>query len=99
MKYDNNLLFSRKKQRTTAIRYKPPEQDRVEYVRDQITDSDGLQRAYERGDTYVHGNTMYIAGSHTGKDWFDDFTKVPAHYITIHTSLLLLVTRWAALSL
>ena len=78
MKYDNNFLFSRKKQRSTAIRYKPPEQDRVEYVRDQITDSDGLQRAYQRGDTYVHGNTMYIAGSHTAKDWFDDFTKVPA---------------------
>jgi hypothetical protein len=45
---------------------------------DQITDSEGLQRAYKHGDYYVHGRTMLIAGSHTARDWFDDFTKVPA---------------------
>ena len=45
---------------------------------DQITDSEGLRRAYEQGDYYVHGKTMFIAGSHTARDWFDDFTKVPA---------------------
>ena len=45
---------------------------------DQITDSEGLQRAYAQGDYYVHGRTMFIAGSHTARDWFDDFTKVPA---------------------
>ena len=44
---------------------------------DQITDSEGLRRAYEQGD-YVNGKTMFIAGSHTARDWFDDFTKVPA---------------------
>ena len=45
---------------------------------DQITHSEGLQRAYKQGDYYVHGGTMFIAGSHTARDWFDDFTKVPA---------------------
>ena len=45
---------------------------------DQITDSEGLQRANKQGDYYVHGRTMFIAGSHTARDWFDDFTKVPA---------------------
>ena len=45
---------------------------------DAITDSEGLRRAYEQGDYYVHGRTMFIAGSHTARDWFDDFTKVPA---------------------
>ena len=45
---------------------------------DQITDSEGLQRAYKQGDYYVHGRTMFIAGSHTARDWFDDFTKAPA---------------------
>ena len=45
---------------------------------DQITDSEGLRRAYEQGDYYVHGKTMFIAGSHTARDWFDDVTKVPA---------------------
>ena len=44
----------------------------------QITDSEGLRRAYEHGDYYVHGRTMFIAGSHTIRDWFDDITKVPA---------------------
>ncbi len=45
---------------------------------DQITDSEGLQRAYAQGDYYVHGRTMFIAGSHTARDWFGDSTKVPA---------------------
>ena len=41
------------------------------------TDKEGLQRAYAQGDTYVWGDTLYIAGSHTARDWFDDVTKVP----------------------
>ncbi len=45
---------------------------------DHITDTDGLQRAYKQGDYYMHGRTMFIAGSHTARDWLDDFTKVPA---------------------
>ena len=45
---------------------------------DQITDSEGLRRAYAQGDYYVHGKTMFIAGSHTQRDWFDDVTKIPA---------------------
>lgn len=49
-----------------------------EYITDVITDADGLERAYKQGDYYIHGNTMYIAGSHTTKDWYDDGTKIPA---------------------
>ena len=45
---------------------------------DPITDSEGLRRAYNQGDYYVHGKTMFIAGSHTVRDWFDDVTKVPS---------------------
>ncbi len=44
---------------------------------DGITDSEGLRRAYEQGDFYVHGKTMFIAGSHTQRDWFDDIIKIP----------------------
>ena len=43
-----------------------------------MTDSEGLQRAYKPGDYYVHGRTMCIAGGHTARDWFGDFTKEPA---------------------
>ena len=32
---------------------------------DEITDAVGLRRAYDQGDYYVHGKTMFIAGSHT----------------------------------
>ena len=44
---------------------------------DAITDATGLSRAYEQGDTYAYGDTLYVAGSHTAKDWYDDVTKVP----------------------
>ena len=42
-----------------------------------ITDAEGLQRAYEQGDAYQYGDTLYVAGSHTARDWLDDFTKIP----------------------
>ena len=44
---------------------------------DEITDSEGLRKAYDQGDFYIHGKTMFIAGSHTKRDWFDDITKIP----------------------
>lgn len=42
-----------------------------------MTDAEGLSRAYKHGDYYVNGKTMYVAGSHTAKDWYDDVTKIP----------------------
>ena len=42
-----------------------------------IDDATGLTRAYAQGDAYTHGNTTYVAGSHTARDWWDDVTKVP----------------------
>jgi hypothetical protein len=42
-----------------------------------LEDREGLQRAYNQGDSYVRGDTMYVAGSHTATDWYDDLTKVP----------------------
>ena len=43
-----------------------------------IKGAEGLRKAYAHGDYYIHGKTMFIAGSHTARDWFDDVTKVPA---------------------
>ena len=40
----------------------------TEYITDEITDAQGLERAYQHGDYYIHGDTMYIAGSHTPQD-------------------------------
>lgn len=42
-----------------------------------MTDTEGLRKAYAHGDYHVFGNTLFIAGSHTAKDWVDDFTKIP----------------------
>jgi hypothetical protein len=42
-----------------------------------LEDREGLQRAYDQGDSYVRGDTMYVAGSHTATDWYDNFTKMP----------------------
>ena len=41
------------------------------------TDAEGEDRAYAQGDTYVEDDKLYIAGSHTLTDWFDDVTKIP----------------------
>jgi len=47
--------------------------------RDQaINDSIGLTKAYEDGNTHIIGNTLYIAGTHTIRDAYDDITKVPS---------------------
>ncbi len=41
------------------------------------TDAEGMERAYAQGDVYGEGDKMYVAGSHTARDWFDDVTKIP----------------------
>ena len=42
-----------------------------------LKDRVGLDRAYDQGDAYVRGDTMYVAGSHYAIDWADDLTRVP----------------------
>lgn len=42
-----------------------------------ISDSYGLDKAYEDGRYFYNNKTLYIAGSHTARDWYDDFTKIP----------------------
>ena len=42
-----------------------------------ITDAEGPRRAYGQGDAYSHGKTLYIAGSHTARDWMDDVARIP----------------------
>ena len=56
-----------------------PEEPEVkqEMIRDTITDTDGLDRAYSNTHVYIHGDTLYIAGSNTWRDVWDDLTKVP----------------------
>ena len=42
-----------------------------------LKDRVGLQRAYDQGDSYTRGDTMYVAGSNTWTDWGDDVSKIP----------------------
>ena len=43
-----------------------------------INDAIGLTKAYENGDTHIIGHTMYIAGTHTKRDAYDDIAEVPS---------------------
>ncbi len=56
-----------------------PEEPEVkqEFIKDIITDTTGLDRAYQNRNYYVHGNTLYIAGTNSWRDVWDDITKVP----------------------
>ena len=74
------LNYSRKKKNER----KPEEKfhnfqyyQKPEFKYEALSDSEGLRKAYEHGDYYMHGKTLYIAGSHTQRDWWDDFTKIP----------------------
>jgi hypothetical protein len=42
-----------------------------------LEDREGLDRAYQQGDAYTRNTTMYVAGSHTARDFYDDVTKIP----------------------
>ena len=74
------LNYSRKKKNER----KPEEKfhnfqyhQKPDFKYEELSDSEGLRKAYEHGDYYMHGKTLYIAGSHTKRDWWDDFTKIP----------------------
>ncbi len=56
-----------------------PEEPEVkqEFIRETITDTQGLDRAYENRNFYIHGDTLYIAGTNSWRDVFDDITKIP----------------------
>ena len=40
------------------------------------TYADGLTKAYKQGHMSMINNTLYIAGSHRKRDWYDDITKI-----------------------
>ena len=62
----------------------PYKSDGIQQWQEPISDQEGLKRARADGHTYVRGNTLYITGSRTGQDWYDNFTKIPK-WQTINT--------------
>ena len=72
---DNNVT-QQFKEIHNSVKNEPTKVD-TSYITDTITDAEGLERAYSHCDYYIHGSAMYIAGSHTMKDWYDDYTKTP----------------------
>ena len=76
----NDVFHTKFKNRTFSIGnnhvydYPPAKPKTVKSV---ITDKEGLKRAHQQGDYFIHGDTLYVAGSHTGKNWYGDFTKIP----------------------
>ncbi len=41
------------------------------------TDAERMDRAYAQGDVYGEGSKMCVAGGHTVRNWFEDFTNIP----------------------
>ena len=56
-----------------------PEEPEVKqgFIKETITDTQGLDKAYQNTNYFIHGNTLYIAGTNSWLDVFDDITKVP----------------------
>ena len=74
--YTQNQSFNEKRH-NLINQFKEVHSPIKEYVYNKITEAEGLEKAYAHGDYFIHGKTMYVAGSHTDQDWYDDFTKVP----------------------
>jgi len=71
-------VFKMKKGKQEETINETPKQDMSSALKGEtITDKEGLERAYQQGDAYAYGDTLYVAGSHTARDWFDDVTKIP----------------------
>lgn len=47
------------------------------HQKEQVTDATGLNKAMINGHTHVIDNTLYIAGSNSKRDWYDNITKIP----------------------
>ena len=67
-------------QKPQIIQQKPQQ---ILQQQEPITDATGIGRATSNGNTHVIKNTMYIAGSNSKRDWYDDITKVPTIWKSI----------------
>ena len=59
------------KGRKFAMKGQEPQAEKIK------TDAEGMDKAYAQGDVFGQDEKMFVAGSHTGRDWFDDVTKIP----------------------
>ena len=76
--FDMDDTYIPARHRTFRLKQAEPKSDLPKSLSgDPITDTEGLERAYRQGDAYAYGDTLYVAGSWTHKDWYDDLTKVP----------------------
>lgn len=82
-KFNKYILSTKFRPKRSAANFNSFENQFGKYVEprkkpvSRLSDAEGLERAYKDGDTHVHGKTMYVAGSHTLQDWWDDVTKIP----------------------
>lgn len=74
-RYNRSTKFNNQFQKHNPVQFQKFEKPAIKW--NKISDSEGLDKAYSHGDYFFNNKTLYIAGSHTAKDWYDDFTKVP----------------------
>ena len=76
MKFLDQLMHMTKSNRADT-QYQPPVYRTPEIMLNNISDRVGLEKAYARDDkVYVHGDTLFVAGTHSWGDVWDDL-KIP----------------------
>jgi hypothetical protein len=86
----NNILHQAKLRNLNAFNYGQPKSSNDNktgkpIIKDKITDKtpsisnqEGLDKAYKENNyVFKNGSTLYIAGTATKRDVYDDITKVP----------------------
>jgi len=78
-KFHHPIPVTRIAPQHVTIKPQPVQTTKPQQIQQQepITDATGIERAMQNGHTHVIGNTIYIGGSNSQKDWYDDVTKIP----------------------
>ena len=75
MKFYDDLMMSKFNNNNNNLKLSVCRQQEI--LINQLTDQEGLDKAYARADKlYVNGNTMYVAGTSYLQDAWDDL-KIP----------------------
>ena len=68
--YDDQADWVPAKGRKFTMKGQEPRGEKIK------TDAEGMDKAYAQGDVFGQDEKMFVAGSHTGRDWFDDVAKI-----------------------
>ena len=62
--------YSERKEAEPALTSRVADQGEKQKIEKIKNDAEGLSKAYDQGDVFEQDDKMFIAGSHTARDWF-----------------------------